>query len=200
MGIQVSRSTISEQRECFTLFKRRALNCKIKITIKEGRLVRQFLERSYVKPHKNGIEMIQRKLACGNNASTPVTDQNVTAEQVIDISTLLEKISEQKQKVMIRGEVNQFLNDPERKRLSLQEANIDPVQVLMVILKDYPSFHALLDPNQIGDAGTQALEETLTINQSMQQLKVASNQIGAKVQEALRQAIATHHPSRELCT
>ena len=90
MEIQASKLTISEQRECLTLFKRKAPNCKIKITIKEGRLqgylkikgesytpaalqklpfdwrqrdvgrVRQFLERSYVKVHKGHIEVIQR--------------------------------------------------------------------------------------------------------------------------------------------
>ena len=38
MEIQASKSNIPEQEEALTLFKRRAPNCKIKITIKEGRL------------------------------------------------------------------------------------------------------------------------------------------------------------------
>ena len=239
MEIQASRSNILEQGECVALFKRRAPNCKIKIMIQEGRLqgylkvkgesytpvvlqgfpldlkqrdvkkVRQFLERSYIKVHKGCMEVIQRGLGGGNNVSTPAKDKNVTTEKVIDVSILLEQISDQRQKEVIRGVVNQFLTNPGA--LILQEADITPegMQVLMAILKDNPSFQALgvlfLHMNQIGIVSTPVLCTFLKKHQSLRKLifwndgvGAVGGQIGAAIAQAVGDALKVNQSLKQL--
>ena len=234
MEIQASRSNILEQGECVALFKRRAPNCKIKITIQEGRLqgylkvkgesytpvvlqgfpldlkqrdvkkVRQFLERSYIKVHKGCMEVIQRGLGGGNNVSTPAKDKNVTTEKVIDVSILLEQISDQKQREVIRGVVNQVLNYSEGKLLRVQNVGIgsEGIQVLIAILEDNPSFQALnkldLYTNQIGEFGARVLAGVLEKNLNLQQLNLDSNQIGDEGVQALAKALEKNQNLQQL--
>ena len=167
--------------------------------------VRQFLEKGYVKVHKGCIEVIQRGLGGGkNNVSALVEDKNVTAKQVIDVNTLLDQISDQREREVVRGVVNQFFNDPEPKRLVLQEADIgsEGIQVLIAILKDNPSFQALdrldLDWNRIGNEEVKALIEALEKNQNLQRLGFAANDIGAAGAKMLAEVLEKNSKLLEL--
>ena len=167
--------------------------------------VRQFLEKGYVKVHKGCIEVIQRGLGGGkNNASALVEDKNVTAEQVIDVNTLLEQISDPRERKVIRGVVSQFLNDSEEKLLRLQKADIssEGIRVLIAILKDNPSFQALnildLYRNLIDDSGVKVLVEVLKKNQNLQQLILSYNPIGDSGAQALAEVLKNNQNLQQL--
>ena len=218
MEIQVSKSNVSKEGECLTVFKRRAPNGKIKITIQEGRLqaflkvkgasytpvalqglplhwrqmdvgrVRQFLEKSYVKGHKGCIEVIQRGLGGGNNASTPVT---ITAQQITKMDALLKQVSDERQRDEIRLRVLWFLNHPEENRLRLENSAItlEGMRAWIAILENNPLFRTLgmldLHMNEIDDSGVKVLVGALEKNQTLQQLVLSYNLIDDSGAQAL---------------
>ena len=105
-------------------------------------------------------------------------------EKYQSIKPFLNKISDEKESIVIRKAIEKFLkNDAEETRLNLSDKNIgnEGAKALAKALESNTSLKTLdLTNNPIGDEGVKALAKAYVINRNLQTLEIASDIIGEK--------------------
>ena len=163
----------------------------------------QLLEQSYLKLHKETIEILPKGLGGGINYSRPSSDIEseetemdeegilpVSKPSESDINSLVEAIASEQKKEYIRKAVKILCeNDAEKKELDLgnklsfsqyPKINNAGAQALAAALQVNQTIQSLnLSNNHIGNTGAQALGTALKVNQSLQSLNLKNNCITA---------------------
>ena len=182
----------------------------------------QLLEQSYLKLHKETIEILPKGVGGGMNYSRPSSDieseeTEMNKEGILpvlkpsesDINLLVEAISDEQEREHIRKAVKILCeNDPEKKKLDLEnkfifsqytKINNAGAQALAAALQVNQSIQSLnLHGNQIGDAGARALGAALQVNQTIQSLNLELNQIGSTGAQALGTALKVNQSLQSL--
>ena len=177
----------------------------------------QLLEQSYLKLHKETIEILPKGVGGGMNYSRPSSDieseeTEMNKEGILpvlkpsesDINLLVEAISDEQEREHIRKAVKILCeNDPEKKKLDLEnkfifsqytKINNAGAQALAAALQVNQSIQSLnLHGNQIGDAGARALGAALQVNQTIQSLNLGYNLIRDTGAQALGKALQVNH-------
>ena len=182
----------------------------------------QLLEQSYLKLHKETIEILPKGVGGGMNYSRPSSDieseeTEMNKEGILpvlkpsesDINLLVEAISDEQGREHIRKAVKILCeNDPEKKKLDLEnkfifsqytKTNNAGAQALAAALQVNQTIQSLnLEFNQIGSTGAQALAAALQVNQSIQSLNLHGNQIGDAGARALGAALQVNQTIQSL--
>ena len=164
----------------------------------------QLLKQSYLKFQKGAIEVLPRGLGGMKRKHVNLEQEALQKPKssVSDIDSLVEAISNEKEKEVIRKAVKMLLEkDPKEKALGLRnkEIGVLGVQALSVALQVNHTLQILdLGDNQIGDAGAQAIGVVLQVNQSIQELNIGNNRIGEKGARAIGAALQVNQTLQSL--
>ena len=164
----------------------------------------QLLKQSYLKFQKGAIEVLPKGLGGMKREHVNLEQEALQKPKssVSDIDSLVEAISDKKEKEVIRKAVKMLLEkDPKEKALGLRnkEIGILGIQALSVALQVNHTLQILdLGDNQIGDAGAQAIGVVLQVNQSIQELNIGNNRIGEKGARAIGAALQVNQTLQSL--